>query len=186
LIRQKQRLYVHIKSLSAPSPVLLCKCRSLSNTVHWLTRLDTKWYTERICHQYHGNPKKFWNWINSSKTKCQPIPILMQNGETIKNDQDKANVFNRYFYSVFTQKDLSDLDSLKQSLDHHSPVILSVDFTPSIVNDYLLCSCLDASKACGPDLIPAYLLKYCAVEVSPPLSYLFSKSMSTATLLGYC
>jgi len=46
--------------------------------------------------------------------------MMMQNGETINNDLDKANVFNRYFYSVFTQEDLSDLDSLKQSLDHHS------------------------------------------------------------------
>ena len=53
-------------------------------------------------------------------------------------------------------------------------------FTPSIVHDYFLH--LDVSKACGPDLIPAYLLKHCAVEVSPPLSYLFSKSMSTGTL----
>ena len=118
--------------------------------------------------------------MNFSKGTHNPIPVLMQNGEPVKNDQDKANVFNHYFYSVFTQEDLAGLDSLRQSLDYHSPVISSVDFTPSIVHDYLLS--LDVSKACGPDLIPAYLLKHCAEEVSSPLSYLFSKSMSTGTL----
>ena len=41
---------------------------------------------------------------------------------------------------------------------------------------------LDVSKACGPDLIPAYLLKCCAEEISSPLSFLFQKSMSTGTL----
>ena len=115
--------------------------------------------------------------MNSSKNKRQPIPIVMQNGQPVKNDQNKANIFNCYLYSVFTQEDLSGLDTLKLSLDHHSPVISSVDFIPPTVHDYLLSQ--DVSKACGPDLIPAYLLKHCAMEVSSPFSYLFCKSMST-------
>ena len=38
------------------------------------------------------------------------------------------------------------------------------------------------SKACGPDRIPAFLLRCCAEEISSPLSYLFNKSMSTGLL----
>ena len=59
LIWQKRRLYLRIKSYTTPSPVLLRKYRSISNKVHRLTRLDTKQYSEYICHQYSRNPKKF-------------------------------------------------------------------------------------------------------------------------------
>jgi len=71
----------------------------LRNSVHQLTRLDTKQHTECFCLQNHGNPKKFWNWVKSSKNKCQSIPILMQNGEPVKNDQRFQSLF-------FTQEDL--------------------------------------------------------------------------------
>ena len=41
---------------------------------------------------------------------------------------------------------------------------------------------LDVSKACGPDHIPAFLLKCCAEVISSPLSYLFNESMSPGRL----
>ena len=72
------------------------------------------------------------------------------------------------------------MDSLNQSLKYQSTVISTVDFSPSIVCSYL--DSLDVSKACGPDLIPAFLLRCCAEEISSPLSYLFNESMSTGTL----
>ena len=59
LIWQKWQLYLHIKSYATPSSVLLHKYRSVSNKVRFLTRLDTKQYSEHICHQYFYNPKKF-------------------------------------------------------------------------------------------------------------------------------
>ena len=180
LIRQKRQLYLRIKSFTNPSSVLLLKYRSVSNRVRRLTRLDTTQYTEHICQQYFGNPKKFWSWVNSSKGKCNPIPTLTHNGELVIDDADKANLFNRYFYSVFTQEDLSSFDSLGLFLKHQSSIISSVDFSPTIVCDYL--HTLDVSKACGPDLIPAFLLKCCAEVISSPLSYLFNRSMNTGTL----
>ena len=94
--------------------------------------------------------------------------------------QIRSHLFNHYFYSVFTQEDLSSFDSLGLSLKHQSPVISSIDFSPTIVCDYL--HTLDVFKACGPNLIPAFLLKCCAEVISSPLSYLFNRSMSTGTL----
>ena len=41
---------------------------------------------------------------------------------------------------------------------------------------------LDVTKSCGPDLIPAYLLKCCAEHIASPLSFLFNKPMSSGTL----
>ena len=64
----------------------------------------------------------------------------------------------------FSHEDLSGLNPLKQSMDHHSSVISSANLTPSIAYDYL--PPFDVSNACGPNLIPAYLLKCCAEEIS--------------------
>ena len=91
----------------------------------------------------------------------------MHNGVSVVDDSDKAGIF----YSVFTQEDLSNFDSLNWSLKHQSTVISTVDFLPSIVCSYLYS--LDVSKGCGLDLIPAFLLKCCAEEISSPLSYLY-------------
>ena len=168
------------KSSATPPSALLLKYKSISNKVRRLTRLDTKQYTEHICQQYFRNPKKFWSWVNSSKGTRKPIPTLMHNGVSVANDSDKADVFNNYFHSVLTQEDLTNFDLLKQSSLPPSPVISTVDFSPSVVCHYL--KSLDVTKACGPDLLPGFLLRYCAEDISSPLSYLFNKSMSTGSL----
>ena len=164
LIRQKRWLSVHIISLATPSPDLLQKYIILCNTVFRLTRLGTKQHTERICLRYHGNPKKFWNWVDSSKNKCQPIPILMQNGQPVKNDQDKANVFNCYFIQFLPRKTCQ--------------AFFKTVFGSSL-SCYIVCAIYCpwlfaiSRKACVPDL--------CYGSFSP-LSYLFCKSMDTGTL----
>ena len=75
----------------------------------------------------------------------------MHDSESVVDDSAKADIFNHYFHSVFTQEDLSSLDSLKHSLKYCPPIISSVKFLPSTVCSYL--QSLDVSKACGPDLI---------------------------------
>ena len=41
---------------------------------------------------------------------------------------------------------------------------------------------LDANKAKGPDNISPYILKHCAIEISPVLRVIFTQSLHTATL----
>ena len=179
-IRQKRRLYLRIKSSSSPSALLLLKYRRISNLVRHMTRSDTKVYAEKICQHFHDNPRKFWNWINSSKGRRNPIPPLLDDNISVADDRAKANIFNHYFHSVFTREDMSSFDTLKDSTDFYSPIISTVEFSPPVVCAYL--QSLNVSKACGPDLIPAFLLKYSADIISYPLTYLFNKSMSTGTL----
>ena len=38
---------------------------------------------------------------------------------------------------------------------------------------------LDSSKACGPDMVPAKLLKMSAIYIAEPLAKIFNKSLST-------
>ena len=130
--------------------------------------------------QYSSNPKKFWSWLNSSKGKRDPIPLLRHNDVPILEDSAKADIFNQYFHSVFTKEDISNLPELCKSLNFVPPLISSVEFSPTVVCDYL-CA-IDDSKACGPDLITGFLLRFCAESIPVPLSYLYTKSMETGTL----
>ena len=65
-----------------------------------------------MCKQSYANPKQFWRWINSVKGYRDPIPALHNSGTTVTKDSAKASLFNKYFSSVFTKEDTSNLDSL--------------------------------------------------------------------------
>ena len=67
--------------------------------------MDTKHFAESLCKNYSKDSRKFWNWVNSSKGRRYPIPALIDNEVTIIDDLEKAEVFNRYFHSVFTKED---------------------------------------------------------------------------------
>ena len=95
LIRQKCCLYLHIKSSHSPSPSMMYKYRSLSNTVQGMTRWDTKTYTEEICQGFSKNPRKFWAWVNTSNGKRTPIPFIIDDCTRITDDTVKAEKFNR-------------------------------------------------------------------------------------------
>ena len=43
-----------------------------------------------------------------------------------------------------------------------------------------LLSTLDSSKSCGPDNIPARILKYCCDEIAPILTVIFTQSLNAA------
>ena len=70
-------------------------------------------FTESLCNNFCKKSRKFWNWVNASKGRCNPIPALTDNGLKITNDTEKAGIFNRYFHSVFTDEDMSLFPSLK-------------------------------------------------------------------------
>ena len=82
-----------------------------------MTRSDTKMQAEKIYHHFHDNPRKFWNWINSSKGRRNPIPTLLDDDIPVVDDRlrAKADIFNHYFHSVFTREDMSSFDTLKDS-----------------------------------------------------------------------
>ena len=104
----------------------------------------------------------------------------MVRNSTVTSTHAKADIFNKYFYSVFTHEDTSNLDTLRNSISFLSPIIQLINFTPNNVYNELVN--LDAGKACGPDNITPKLLKLCAEFICEPLSQLFNQSMSSGTL----
>ena len=55
--------------------------------------------------------------------------------------------------------------------------ILQIEVSVEEVRNYL--NGLDTSKACGPDGIPARLLKQCSEQIAPSLCAIFNNSLSS-------
>ena len=58
--------------------------------------------------------------------------------------------------------------------------ILQIEVSVEEVRNYL--NGLDTSKACGPDGIPARLLKQCSEQIAPSLCAIFNNSLSSGRI----
>ena len=177
LIHKKSKLYKAMRK--HPTAANKLKYRTISNLVRTMTRCETK---KRAIDLSQSSPtiKKFWSWVNSVKRHRTRLPPLHSENTIITDDCAKADVFNKYFYSVFTDENTSNLEALQSSLTFLSSIIQSVTFTSEDV--YYELTNLDTSKACDPDHITPKLLKLSAEFISGPLSQLFNQSMLSGTL----
>ena len=105
---------------------------------------------------------------------------LNQDGKFISEDREKTSVFNQYFNSVFTTQDNTNLSSLHESIHFNPKLIHTIRFTPE--NVYRELANLKSDKACGPDCIPAQLLKAGADIICSPLSKIFQLSLDSGSL----
>ena len=121
------------------------------------------------------NNSKIYKYIRSV-SKSSSIPSTMYSNSTSANTElEKANIFNDYFYSVFTQAP-SDFST------PGSTAIVSINISISEVNVYNTLINLDITKASGPDSIPPIVLSKCVSLLCKPLHYLFSLSLKYGNL----
>ena len=179
LIRLKRRLYNRMVK-SPTSDVLRRRYKHISNLVRSYTRKDTEDYVSTLSKSYFDSPKMFWRWLNSLKGRRTPIPPLLHNDIYVTEDLHKVEAFNTYFSSVFTVDVGSDSSTLRESLSFCPSIVKSIEFHVEEVRTELVN--LDPSKACGPDLIPARLLKLGAEFIAPSLTRLFQLSITSGEL----
>ena len=77
----------------------------------------------RIHHEQHivsnigRNPKSFWCYINSyMKTRSGIDSIQYPDGSTVTSNQEKAELLNSYFASVFTDENLASFPSIESEV----------------------------------------------------------------------
>ena len=180
LIKLKRVIYRRLKR--SFSDQLFHRYKFLRNTVRKLTRADYRAYAEELSGTLHKNQKSFWNWINRTRRCRHPIPPLSYNSSMLIADYEKAQYFNDYFSSVFTSEDKSSLLSIYEELDVSNSNIILDSIQTSSCEVFELLRTLDVTKACGPDLICARLLKEAAAELSSSLADLFNKSLRDSVL----
>ena len=120
--------------------------------------------------------KQFFKYVNN-KLKSRPqITSLAKNGQNVTTSVEQANVLNDQFCSVFTKDDRLEVDCNVNCTENIDTVFICC----KIVEDSL--ENLTDSPSCGPDFLPSCFLKKCAVQLSNPLSKIFSDSLKIGKL----
>ena len=92
---------------------------------------------------------------------------------------DKAELFNKFFSSMYTTEDLNHVPDEPEVKEGHS-VLSNITFTVSDIMELLLN--LNSNKSPGPDTIHPRVLKECAEVLALPLYLLFTASMEHGKL----
>ena len=122
--------------------------------------------------------KRFWAYIKSLRKDSSGIAPLKDNGTFHANPKDKADILNRQYESTWTKEDKSNIPTPDGT---PFPSMPEIKVTCEGVRKLL--QRLNPGKACGPDLLPARVLKELASEISPLLTTIFQKSLDTGYLV---
>ena len=102
---------------------------------------------------------------------------LKVNDVVINDSLVKAQTLNEYFTSVFTPITTETPPELHvQSAPDINPIIVDTNGVSELLQS------LDIHKACGPDGIPARLLKETREIISPSLAFIFQASLQQCSL----
>ena len=153
--------------------------RRLTQEVKDMIKRKHEDYLANIKHSFANNPKLFWSYHKAIHSNKQQTSSVITHGDIIATaNREKVNLFNSYFSSVFQPK--SDQNCFELSDAFESAMQISeIQLETNEVYERL--RTLNTTKACGPDEIPARILKECALEISP-LCSLFNTSLKAGKL----
>lgn len=188
LIKKKETIRQKLKS--SPTNYMREKFKRLRSEIKRMLREGRDLFFGSLEADLKNNPKRFWSLLKL-RSKSRNIPNLISMASD-NNDQSRisadnpsriADLFNRYFVSVFST------DNIQQNSDTIIPDITQVSSSPTITDlsfttqEVLkVLESLDVNKAIGPDEISPRLLKATATEIAPSLCVLFNKSLQLGTL----
>ncbi|XP_048579020.1 uncharacterized protein LOC125560735 [Nematostella vectensis] len=121
--------------------------------------------------------KGAWSYLKLLRSESLGIPTLFWEGRVCANDKCKAEALRAQYDSVFTQEDNLNVPTLGAS-PHQD--IKDISFSVNGVRVQL--DNIRVDKACGPDAVPARVLKEAATELAPILTLLFEQSMKDGVL----
>ncbi len=136
-------------------------------------------YTDKILSEAftEGNNKPFWSYIKSRRKDSGGIAPLMKDGQLISGGQEKAEILNQQFCSVFTRDKQDEVQKLTSPrLPDIEPLNITIPGVEKLLSKVVV------SKASGPDNIPNQLLKELATEIAPPLTQIFNQTLRLGQL----
>ena len=135
-------------------------------------------YENKLAAEVKDKPKNFWAYVKSKTSSKSNIRELRNDkNELITQNDEKVEMLNNYFSSVFTQEDCSHipLPCTKTNI-----TIDNIQITEQSV--YKQLQKLNTSKSPGPDKLHAKVLYEVKNTITLPLCLIYKKSMSESQL----
>ena len=171
LTRRKHRAYNTHKRTKKDSD--WARFTSLRKRVHRELRASYWDYVNNLLDpEIDKSNKKFWRFIKARKQDNTGISTLRENGRIITDSQEKAEVLNNQFTSVFTREDTASMPDLPPTQYRPmNPITVTSNGVLKALQR------LNPSKAAGPDKIQSRILKTSAEEIAPVLASLYQQTL---------
>ena len=145
-------------------------------------------YFSSLSIQFKKNPKRFWSSFklgSARRTLPNSVSMILADNSRTKSPagdtKSKAEIFNKYFVSVFnTQTEHPSSDEKTSQVGTNSAnsddnCLSEIEFTEE--NVLHLLNQLDITKATGPDGISNRILRETSHQIAPSLCILFNMSI---------
>ncbi|KAK4817214.1 hypothetical protein QYF61_003738 [Mycteria americana] len=125
------------------------------------------------------NKKYFFKYISSKRRAKENLqPLVDRGGNTVTKDEEKAEVLNAFFASVFNSRANCSLGTQPPELedrdgDQNGAPIIQGEMVSDLLHH------LGTHKSLGPDEIPPRVLKELAEVLTKPLSIIYQQSWLT-------
>lgn len=143
-------------------------------------------YEVLLANKIKTDPKSFYSYVRSKQRTKQSVgPLKDENGTLCNDDESMATLLNRYFATVFTKENMTEMPllELRQSIQDPNRMVeslLDIEITQSKVENAL--GKMKENKAAGVDGLTSSYLKSLGSTIVEPLTTIFQQSLSTSEM----
>ena len=127
-----------------------------------------------------SNPKAFYSYLKSCNANKEGVGPLKEDGRTVNDNSDMADMFNNFFASVFTDEDTNSVPEPRQTFDPGGDPLSDIVFMADTVRKKI--NNIRIGAAPGPDNITPRFLHATVDVISVPLAIIFTKSFEEGTV----
>lgn len=181
-----------IKNFSDQLKLEYTEYRNLLNKL--IKNTKNQYYKNELTNA-NGNYKKVWEIINEAsnstpkKNQTENMNILNEQGELVKDAQQKANIFNKFFINIGkemstkVEKNNKNNNQLPNTIFTNNNVSSTIFLRPVTENEIvLIINKLKNRSAAGPDNITSGLIKAVHINLIKPLKYIINLVIKTGKL----